>query len=430
MLSIRYIIRLIGAFLKRFKAVILIGSLLGIAFFILLSVFMPAITSTTERIGIVGRYVPTGLPGEILVLISGGLTNIDESGTAIPNIAKSWETPDGGKTWIFTINDNLVWQDGKILKSADINYEFSDAKIEKSDDTTIKFTLDSNFSAFPIIVSKPVFKKGLLGIGEWKVKKVSLTGGFVQKLTISDKERNKKIFKFYPTEDKLRLAFKLGDIDVITNLQDPKPFDTWKTVKLEEKVSLNNFVGIFFNTENPKLAEKTVRQALNYAINKENFNGIRAISPISPNSWGYNPQVKQYLKDSEKTKDAKDLNIKLSTLPNLLPVAEKIKKDWEEAGVTTEIEVVSNIPDDFEAFLATVDIPKDPDQYSLWHSTQIATNISSYKNARNDKLLEDGRTELDQETRRKIYLDFQKFIVEDVPAIFLYHPTFYTITRK
>jgi len=166
------------------------------------------------------------------------------------------------------------------------------------------------------------------------------------------------------------------------------------------------------------------------AIDKTNLPGIRAIGPISPNSWGYNPQVKQYQKDIEKTKEAKDLQIKLSTLPNLLSTAEIIANDWKEAGITTEIEVVSAIPTNYQAFLATVDIPKDPDQYSLWHSTQTGTNISNYKNPRIDKLLEDGRTELDQETRRKIYLDFQKFLVEDVPTIFLYHPTFYTIIRK
>lgn len=430
MLSFRYITRLTTAFLKRFKAVILIGTIFGIVFFISLFILMPVITSTSEKIGMVGRYTPNSLPNEILELISGGLTKIDENGTAIPNIAKSWETSDGGKTWIFTINDNLVWQDEKKLVSSDIIYEFSDAKIERPNEKSIKFNLDSNFSAFPIIVSKPIFKKGLLGVGEWKVKKISLTGGFVQKLTITNIKRDTKIYKFYPTEDRLRLAFMLGEIDAIYNLQDPKPFDTWKTTKIEEKVSYNNFVGIFFNTENSKLSEKTVRQALNYAIDKSNFNGIRAIGPLSPNSWGYNPQVKQYIKDVEKTKEAKDLKLKLSTLPNLIPVAEKITKDWKDIGIETEIEVVSNIPENFEAFLATVDIPKDPDQYSLWHSTQTSTNISKYKNARNDKLLEDGRTELDQEARRKIYLDFQKFLVEDVPAIFLYHPTFYTIIRK
>ena len=348
----------------------------------------------------------------------------------MPNIAKSWETSDGGKTWIFYLNDNLVWQDEKKLKASDINYEFSDAKIEKPDDNTIKFSLQSSFSAFPVVLSKPIFKKGLLGVGDYKVKKVSLVGGLVQKLTLQDKNSNILIYKFYPTEERLKLAFKLGEVDEILDLQDASDFNNWKVVKISERQSYNNFVAIFLNTTDEKLSEKSLRQALNYAIDKEEYGQNRAGSPISPLSWGYNPQIKLYEKDLKKAEDIKDLEIKLSTLPNLLTTAEKIKKDWEEAGAKVQIEITPNVPLNFQAFLATVDIPKDPDQYSLWHSTQTGTNISKYNNPRIDKLLEDGRTELDQETRKKIYIDFQRFLIEDSPAIFLYHPTFYTISRK
>ena len=217
---------------------------------------------------------------------------------------------------------------------------------------------------------------------------------------------------------------------MIEGLQDLDEFTSWKTLHINKDIGYNNFVAIFFNTESEKFKDKTIRQALSYALDKETFSEVRAISSISPYSWAYNPQVKKYLIDNEKAKDAKDISVKISTLPNLLGTAEKVARQWKEIGVNTEIEVTPNIPQDFDVFLATVDTPKDPDQYSLWHSTQEGTNISKYKNARIDKLLEDGRTELDTETRKKIYLDFQRFIVEDVPAIFLYHPIFYTVSRK
>ncbi|MDP4011979.1 MAG: ABC transporter substrate-binding protein [Candidatus Nanoarchaeia archaeon] len=386
-------------------------------------------TSSKFKIGIVGRYTVDKLPEEISTKISGGLTKIDESGNVVPNIAKSWETLDGGKTWIFNLDENIIWQDGKKIKSGDINYEFNDAVIEKPSDSQIKFILDSQFSAFPIILTKPLFKKGLLGTGEYKVKNISLAGGYIQNITLINNKKDKLAYKFYPTEDRLILGFKLGQIDVINKLFDISQFETWNKINVDQKIGYNNFVGIFLNTENEKLSEKTVRQGLNYAINKQNM-GERALGPISPFSWGYNPQVKPYEQDKDKTEEIRDIEIKLSTLPNLLKTAEKIAKDWEDAGVKTEIEVVTSVPESFDAFLATVDIPKDPDQYSLWHSTQTTTNISKYKNPRIDKLLEDGRTELDKEIRKKIYLDFQRFLVEDVPAIFLYHPTFYTISRK
>jgi peptide/nickel transport system substrate-binding protein len=124
------------------------------------------------------------------------------------------------------------------------------------------------------------------------------------------------------------------------------------------------------------------------------------------------------------------MSIKLSTTPHLLSKAEKISDYWKELSIETSVSVTSTVPTEYQAFLAIVDIPKDPDQYALWHSTQVETNISKYENPRIDKLLEDGRLELDLEERRKIYLDFQRFLIEDSPATFLFHPVYYSVSRK
>jgi peptide/nickel transport system substrate-binding protein len=80
--------------------------------------------------------------------------------------------------------------------------------------------------------------------------------------------------------------------------------------------------------------------------------------------------------------------------------------------------------------LAFWKIPLDPDQYFFWHSTQKDTNITNYKNVKIDKLLEDGRSSIFPSDRKKYYIEFQKIIAEDIPAIFLYYPYTYTIERK
>lgn len=430
MLSFRYIYRLILAFINKFKVIIVVSVGLGILFFILVTFFIPGLNATTTTIGLVGRYTIDTLPEEIVDKISKGLTKIDENGNPMPDVAKSWETIDGGKTWIFELDSNLVWHDENSLKAKDINYEFSDASIEYVDNDTIKFNLQNIYSAFPSIVSKPVFKKGLVGLGEFSVYKANVSGGYVQKITLRDKAHNKLIYRFYPTEERAILGFKLGEVDILRNIQTQSQLFSWKTVEVGKEVEYNNIVVLFFNNSNEKFKDKDLRQALTYALDKENLGEVRAYSPISPLSWAYNPQVKKYAQDKNKAKDIKDLSIKISSLPNLIPTAEKISNQWKEYGINAEIEATTTIPTTFDVFLATVNIPKDPDQYSLWHSTQESTNISRFNNARIDKLLEDGRTEIDKETRKKIYLDFQRFLVEDVPAIFLYHPTIYTIIRK
>ena len=244
---------------------------------------------------------------------------------------------------------------------------------------------------------------------------------------------------FYPTEERTKLAFKLGEVDRVEDLISPTPLNEWGVFELEKKTNLGQFVAIFLNNTNETFKDnKQLRQALSYATNKNPFEGVRAISPMAPYSWAFNPQVKTYDYDEERAKelldellkDGKEISIKLSTTPALLPVAEKVISDWKKVGINASVQVVSAIPDEYQAFLAIYDIPPDPDQYSTWHSTQTGTNISHYVSPRIDKLLEDGRVQLDFEERKKIYLDFQRFLLEDAPVIFLYHPVYYTINRK
>ena len=440
MYSLRYIVRLISAYLSRFKGIILLGILIGAIIFIFFGLLGPLLFSTGRyKIGIIGRYRVENLPSSIVSMIGEGLTEIDGGGNVTPNLARSWETPDKGKTWIFNLKQDISWQDGEKLTSASINYQFSDVEVDKPDEHTIVFKLQEQFSVFPSIVSRPTFKKGLLGTGEWKVTNISLgQAEFVQKLILVNTKKDKQIYKFYPTEEQAKLAFKLGEVDQIQGIYNIKPFDNWSTVTISEEVNKNRVVVIFLNSQDKLLSDKSFRQALTYAIDK-NSGGQRAISPISPNSWAYNPTVKTYDQDLVRAREFIDelpnelkenLSINLVTTPVLLSLAEKISKEWVSAGIKAHVQVSSSIPYEFQTFLAIFDIPTDPDQYAIWHSTQTSTNISKYQNPRIDKLLEDGRVELDLEERRKIYLDFQRFLIEDSPAIFLYHPVTFTVKRN
>lgn len=441
MLNLRYIIRLVGAFFSKFKVLILICVGLGVLAFFLLSFLLPRINTTnSKRIGITGKFTTSSLPTEILKQVGSGLTKIEADGSVVPDLASSWETPDKGKTWIFTLKDNIYWQDEEKITSKSISYQFSDVTLEYPDDKTITFKLQNSYSAFPGVVAKPVFKSGLLGTGEWKVTKISLNGSTVEQISLYSKDNGKITYKFYPTDDSTKTAFKLGLIDEIQGIFTPTPFDSWNKVNIEKQSVYGQFVAVFFNSAQGSIfAEKNLRQALSYAIDKSNFNEERAISPISKDSWAYNPQVKPYDYDPTKAKQMideykkaskiGDLTINLATSPTLLSSAEIIKKDWEKVGITVNLQVLTTIPAEYQAFLAIYDTPDDPDQYSIWHSTQTSTNITHYSNPRIDKLLEDGRSEIDIETRRKTYLDFQRFLLEDSPAAFLYYPSVYTVAR-
>lgn len=439
MRNIRYILRLFAAFISRFKVILGIGIFLGIVIFLLFNYLFPVITGwQVTRIGITGRYSVNSLPNTVLEKISSGLTAMDASAKVQPALATSWSTADKGVTWIFKLDGKGKWQDGTTVKASDINYHFSDVTVKYPDDKTIEFTLQNPYSAFPSVVSKPVFKEGLLGTGDWQVKHLTLAGEFVNQLTIENSAKKRIIYKFYPTEESVKLAFELGQVDSIIDLLDPAPIDKWKLAKVTKTTDKGEYVGVFFNLSDKLLADKSLRQALSYATQKENLGGVRAIGPVSDTSWAFNPQVKPYAYDAEKAKgmikamdpSIKDnLDITLTTSAFLLPQAELIQADWENIGVKTKIQVISTIPTNYQALLAIFDSPDDPDQYSIWHSTQTETNITHYSNQRIDKLLEVGRTTLEEVDRKQTYFDFQRFLLEDPPAIFLYYPTKYTISR-
>lgn len=433
----RFYIKLTLAFLKRFKFVIVSSVLIGILAFLFLSFILPNIKFTkTTRIGYTGRYTIENLPLEISTLISKGLVSIDPTSKINPSLAKSWNIEESGKKWVFELNENIYWQDKKPLKIDQVNYNFSDVNIQK-EDNKITFTLKEPYVPFIALLEQPIFKKGLLGTGDWKVNQLSIKGDYIQKLELSNKNE-RQYLKFYPTEEQTKFAFKIGEVDVIKNLTSAKPFTDWNNVDIEENIQTDRIVVIFFNTQDPILSDKNLRIALNYAIDKSGFKK-RAISPINPQSFYFNPQVKTYNYDLVKAKQLiseskaeipENFTINLISTPNLLDIADNVSKMWREAEINTNVLTSSVIPSDYQAFITIFEIPKDPDQYSLWHSTQLQTNITKYKNVRIDKLLEDGRVELDKEKRKEIYFDFQRFLVEDSPAIFLFHPVWYNIARK
>lgn len=433
----RFLIKLILAFLVRFRIVIFTGIIFGCLIFIFALHVLPGIHfSKTKNIGYTGRYAVDDLPYEISSLISKGLVSVDPSGDVHGELAQSWKEENGGKRWIFTLKDNLKWQDNKTITANDINYNFEDVNITK-DANKITFDLNEAYVPFIVLLEKPIFKKGLLGTGDWKVKNLSVKGGNIQQINLQ-KGSEKQNIKFFPTEDQLKFAFKMGEIDEARNLTSPIPFDSWKNVSIKQTVKNDQVVVIFFNTTDSFLADKNFRLALNYAIDKGSYTS-RALGPINPQSFYYNPQVKSYDFDMEKAKSLfkdvadklpKDYVLKLISSPNLIDTADSISKMWRDLGVNSSVLVSSVIPSDYQAFITVFDIPKDPDQYSLWHSTQTQTNITNYKNLRIDKLLEEGRVETNKEDRKKTYLDFQRFLLEDSPAIFLYHPIWYNVTRN
>lgn len=439
--NIRFLfLLLIGIVRKKFLN-ILAGIFLGIIVYTLIPQILKFIPKPAGllKVGEMGQLTLEEIPERILNQISYGLTSVNEKGEVTPLLAESWEVKEDGRVLDFKIKDKKIfWHDGKSFILADINYNFKDV-VMSVENNIVSFKLKEPFSPFPEVVSKPIFKKGLIGIGGYRVKKITTKGKYLKEIYLipfNDRTPPTLIYKFYPSEKDLKTAFNLGEINVVDNLFDCEGIVQGKNTIIEKKLRKDAYLAVFFDTSRPFLEDKTFRQALAYAAPKPKGEE-RAFGPINPLSWVYNPDVKPYLLDLDKAKKLIESSLKtienttfgLYTFPQYEKIALQIKSSWKKIGVKSEVRVSSFIPPEFDALLIAMEIPKEPDQYYFWHSTQ-SKNTTKLKNPRIDKFLEDGRRITNKEERKDIYYDFQRFLSEESPAIFLNHPTAYTVARN
>ena len=392
-----------------------------------------------QTIGIEGIYTLKNLPPEISDQVSYGLTiNSENDKPEISPIVSSMTIENGNKDYVFTLKDNIFWHNGKKLISSDIDYSFIPGiKTTPISEYQIKISLDKEFSPILSTLSRPLFKKNTIGLGQYKIKKYTLQEGHLKTIYLTPIKDNlpRLVYRFYQNETDLINAYKLGDVDQINISSLPEELSKWNNSKITKEIVTNKrYSAIFFNTK--KISNKQTRQALAYATPKTKDLNERCLGPISPESWAYNSSIKEYNFNTTRAKELYESNqIESINLivgdRRLLPIAENIKNSWINIlKLKTTITTSSQIDNEnFDAILTYATIPHDPDQYLFWHSTQTKSNLTKLDNSRIDKLLEEGRFVQDPLERKNIYQDFQKYLLEESPAIFLSYPTIYTITR-
>jgi peptide/nickel transport system substrate-binding protein len=358
-------------------------------------------------------------------------------------------------------------------------------EVEKVDSDTIRFVLDDTnaifFEAVSIyIVPKhrletvslgdlrfDIFTKYPLGSGPYKVIKsepniiiLEASSYFPSYVSIP-----KFTYRIYEDLDSLEIAFRNGELDAISGV-DSGGMDfvheysnyTVLETSLEKRTKM-----IFFNNRRDSLGDINIRQALNYITNKElllegsGIPGEVAIGVVPSSSWAFNPEAEQYLYNSETAEklledvgyiknekngyyegeDNKILSFTLSYLENESNdrLVNSLKELWKKEGLILNLEPLTYAQitqeiistRNFEMLLYEVETTVDPDQYNLWHSLKRDypdLNLSGYEFNRVDILLEEARTEQSKKIRKEDYILFQKYLMNDAPVMFIYHPQY------
>lgn len=411
---------------------------------------------------------------------------------------------DGAKlTW--KLRPGLKWSDGMPLTARDVEFTWNKLMEEKTkfpaksffansfkvvqavDDLTVEYTLTRpgfcpaiRNSNLPGPVPMHVFKDVDINANEFN-DKPSVTSGLWQ----FQNWRRDDIAEFAPTNPNyvrgepalggytyrivknstvaLQL-FKTQEIDIIR----PDPAD-WEEIKklpfaqtFEYYPALASWTFIGFNMNHPVLSDRRVRQAISYAVNKQEMvDKIRLgyaqvqYSNIPTTSWAATDQVLKFNYDVTKakallkeagwtpgadgilTKDGKKFQVRLfyNAGNKQREMISIITQDYLKAmGIGVEViaeewtALLKRLqePDpkkrDFEMFVLGWSGSMDPsDLASVWQS-KGSQNYVGFSDAEVDKLYDDAAITpgCRQEDRKKAYVRIQQIIAEEQPYLFLY----------
>ncbi len=281
------------------------------------------------------------------------------------------------------------------------------------------------------------------------------------------------LLRFYSTKETLLKDLQNNAIDSAGAFSPQYARLINKEHSVVNDIGLQRVIAIFLNQSKVKaLSNLKVRQALNQSIDRNRIlqevldqHGTTINGPFPPNivaplflsrATSTPPdidRIKKNLTDALRASMPKpkkgtpaqsgELAINLvtaSNTPELTKTAELVKDMWAQIGVTTNIETFPQDeleqsvigPRRYDAFLYGEEvIGNDPDPFAFWHSSQRThpgLNIALYANASVDGLLEKVRTEQNIEKRRRLYEQTYNEISKDIPAFFLYTPSYIYIT--
>jgi peptide/nickel transport system substrate-binding protein len=234
------------------------------------------------------------------------LAEADATGKIVPALAESWTVSGDWLTWTFKLRQGVVFHNGDKLISKDVKATFDRirdkataspkaaeyaaiASIETPDDATVVFKLSQPSAPFLAAIASgwgAIMPKSLIDQNwDFATKPVG-TGPFVLKEFTRDSrivlEKNAKywmaglpkldrvIFNIIPDRAVQVQGLVSGQIDAV-EFVDPVDFPVLqasKDVVIDKSLSALIMVMAMNNT-NPELAKLKVRQAVNYAINKQ-----------------------------------------------------------------------------------------------------------------------------------------------------------------
>jgi len=448
---------------------------------------------------------------EVAAQIFEGLVQFDSGVNVIPGIATHWSISSDGREWTFNLKKGVKFHNGRELTSDDVKYslerllnpalnspnayfvdmieganEYRAGRantikgIKLIDSHSLAIRLESAYMPFlanlasgvtAIVPKEEAVKSGgdmshnPVGAGPFKLKEW-VPGNRIE-LTRFDDYYEQRVslqgITFYTgvPEDQRLTKLERHEIDQLeVRGREREEAISRGNCAVEKLPSLNiQYICINVNMATP-FVDKRVRQALNYAINKNNLvdaGSLRAEATVAkgvfpPGLAAFNPDLQGYPYDPDRAKALLAQAGYGGGLPGeyLMDIrdnreqmerAEMIIADCRKVGMVLRAnplpwrEMLERSYDG-QALLSIRGWSSDngdPDNflYPLFHSKNWGRpgNTSFYKSQKVDEMLVRALAVRNPVERLNFYREIEQIVVDDAPWVFLYHSMKYTATN-
>ncbi len=457
------------------------------------------ISMQAEPTGLDPEAVLNNNSGFVMATIYDGLVNY-KSGTVEvgPGLAESWDVSADGMTYTFHLRKGVSFHDGTPfnaqtyvqgldrLKKDDPHSIYNTGPVESYidftygavdsykavDDSTVEFRLKHAFAPFltslAMVWNGVVSPAAAIKLGKDFRSNPVGTGPFIFKewrhgdQLILEANKNywggapkldRLIFKINPDAQASLLALRQGDVhilaDVNAQLVPAIRADSDLVLMTQPGLAIS---GVGMPCDVAPFTDKRVRQALNYAIDRDAidkslFQGLAVpmTSPLPEAQWSFDTSLKGYPYDPDKARgllaeaglqngfkaELLTYNSARGYNPAGPQLAVAIQGYLRKIGVDVSVRNM-----EMGSFLSQIRSGKydgmfmvgwtgdngDPDNflYELFSSDNIPVgDTARYKNAEVDTVLRQAQQEPDHGKRVALYQQAQKIILEDAPWVFV-----------
>jgi peptide/nickel transport system substrate-binding protein len=406
----------------------------------------------------------------------------------LPLLAKDWDISDDGLTYTFYLQEGVKWHNGDDFVADDVKYTVdrilnpdtgsyrasylsSVESVEVVDDHTVVFHLSAPYAPFlSELPSQPRIQHQAFVEAEGGTTLTTMmgTGPFKFVEWIPDQvlrlERNPDYWRmgednqplpyldgieFYPTADETaRVQNLLAGVTDFIRMVPEKDIDSLAAnpdIVMAGNQTLT-WSSVWMNNKVPPFDKKEVRQAVSWAMDRDEIANVGLFGHVTPIYGGVLPAW-HWASSDLRVYDHQDLEKARELLDEAgypegfqttiyapepyqcdITLAEMTASYLQELGIDASVEVVEwgtfvtrLVSGELPIFTVSFAANGDPDEmYWLSFHSGAGFNVVGYSNPEVDRLLEEARRISDAAERKNLYRQVEEILLEDVPHAFAF----------